>query len=190
MQDLSGAVQRAGEVTAPRPLLLGKLSPSVRLPVLYDASAGLWHQMLGPPQLRRSSRHHPVKGVADPRSPGSYGPSAAACIRCQWSSAASTTNAKEDRSAVDPSAENFTWSYTTRTSSSRADERAAAPPATVSGTPGVLSVPANSKRASTIARRSESTNIVDSPNAASAAPQHVYRVQRNRVGVLRRSLVP
>jgi hypothetical protein len=51
-------------------------------------------------------------------------PGASSCIRCQWSSASSTTSASEDSSAAEPSAENFTWSYTSRISSRSADERA------------------------------------------------------------------
>jgi len=38
---------------------------------------------------------------------GDEGPSAAACMRCQWSSAASTTSANEARSSANAAAENF-----------------------------------------------------------------------------------
>ena len=38
---------------------------------------------------------------------GDEGPSAAACMRCQWSSAASTTSANEARSLANAAAENF-----------------------------------------------------------------------------------
>lgn len=61
---MSDADQRATEVTASGPLLLGKLPPSMRLPGLHDPSAGLRHKMLGPPQLRRPGQPSPVKGAA------------------------------------------------------------------------------------------------------------------------------